>query len=172
MPLCHTPRSVPAFESLEPRTLLSTYYLSATTGNDGNAGTSSASPWRSIAKLNALDLNPGDSVFFEGGGTYNGTFTLTQEDLGTSAAPIAISSYGTGRATINGGNDDGIFAKYSAVICISNLRFVCSGLNPTTYNPSYVNFYHDLAGNVRKDFIRIDNIEATGFWEAGIRIEH
>jgi hypothetical protein len=30
----------------------------------------------------------------------------------------------------------------------------------------------DLAGNVKKDYIRIDNVEATGFWEAGIRIEH
>src|SRR3954462_9319193 len=58
-------------EELESRRLLAaTYYVSAT-GNDNAGGTSVATAWKSIARVNQADLNPGDKVLFEGGKTFS-----------------------------------------------------------------------------------------------------
>jgi hypothetical protein len=63
-------RVVALLEAVEPRTLLTTYYVSPS-GSDSDAGTSSGTPFKSIAKINSLNLNPGDNVLFEGGQTFN-----------------------------------------------------------------------------------------------------
>jgi hypothetical protein len=63
-------RLAAVMESFEPRTLLTTYYVSPT-GNDSAGGTSSGSPFKTIAKVNTLDLNAGDKVLFQGGQTFN-----------------------------------------------------------------------------------------------------
>ena len=47
------------FEPLENRQLLTTYYVS-TTGSDSNSGTSSSSPWKSIAHVNAKTFKAGE----------------------------------------------------------------------------------------------------------------
>src|SRR5688572_18957656 len=86
-------------ERLENRVLLASYYFSAA-GNDTTGTGTQAAPWATIAKLNALDLNPADSVFFRGGDTFTGKIDLVPTDTGTSASPVTINSYGTGRATI------------------------------------------------------------------------
>jgi len=72
-----------------------TYYLSPS-GSDTNNGTSQATPWRSITRLQQVSasLQPGDQVLFQRGGTYPGHFTINSN--GSSAQPIVISSYGTG----------------------------------------------------------------------------
>src|SRR4051812_40058018 len=57
------------FQALEPRTLLTSYYLSPT-GNDAAAGTSSSAPWKNLTKINAVDLEPGDKVLLQGGATF------------------------------------------------------------------------------------------------------
>src|SRR5580765_6021042 len=47
-----------------------TYYVS-TSGNDANDG-SVTTPRRTIARVNATSLSPGDTVAFEGGSTFAG----------------------------------------------------------------------------------------------------
>jgi hypothetical protein len=42
-----------------------TYYVDATNGNDANTGLSEATPWKSIAKVNASTFNPGDQILFK-----------------------------------------------------------------------------------------------------------
>src|SRR3954447_26943126 len=76
------------------------YYVSPS-GNDNNDG-SITNPFQTIARVNALDLQPADGIFFEGGATFSGSLKLTQEDAGTALQPILVRSYGAGRATING----------------------------------------------------------------------
>ena len=49
-----------------------TYYVDPS-GNDTNNGTSPASPWKSIAKVNATTFMPGDQILFKRGGTWSGT---------------------------------------------------------------------------------------------------
>src|ERR687890_1918664 len=77
-----------------------TYYISAS-GNDANAGTSIATPWRSIARVNSSTFKPGDKILFEGGQTFQGGIWLGKATQGTAAQPIVVGSYGTSRADIS-----------------------------------------------------------------------
>lgn len=76
------------------------YYIS-TAGSDDNPGTKSR-PFKSIAKINSLLLEPGDAVFFKGGETFAGTISVTLP--GTLEDSVFISTYGNGDAIINGGD--------------------------------------------------------------------
>jgi len=76
------------------------YYLS-NTGNDSNTGTSESQAWSSINKLNSkiLSLKPGDQIFFERGGRFEGTITITNI-LGNEAQPITFGAFGTGEKPV------------------------------------------------------------------------
>src|SRR6516162_6189131 len=94
-------------EPLEPRTLMSATYYVSPTGDDGHSGTSTTSAWKTIARVNSAGLQPGDHVLFQGGMTFYGSIKL--KNGGSSSSPIIVSSYGSGRATINSGKSDGAY---------------------------------------------------------------
>src|SRR5690349_16930588 len=71
-----------------------TYYVSSSAGSDLNSGTSSATPWKTLAKANAQSLQPGDSVFLRRGDVWNEG--LAPSASGTQASPITFDAYGTG----------------------------------------------------------------------------
>lgn len=144
-----------------------TYFLS-NSGNDANSGLSPEDAWKSITKLNTVELNPGDQVLFKGGDEFPGNFHLDSNDANNSANPVLISSYGTGRATIQAGNGYGIYAYNTSGIKIDNLIIAGNGMNTNTN--SGISFYNDLAGNVKLDYIEITNTEVFGFREFGIVI--
>lgn len=48
-----------------------TYYMDSIDGNDLNSGTNSNEAWKTITKLNSINLNPGDTVLFKRGSTWN-----------------------------------------------------------------------------------------------------
>ena len=73
-------------------------------GSDAAAGTQLA-PWKSVAKVNAASLAPGDIVRFAGGATWNAM--LAPAASGTTAAPIVFSTYGAGRAVLDGAGATG-----------------------------------------------------------------
>src|SRR4051794_29956445 len=95
------------------------YYISAS-GNDAAAGSSAATAWRSLARVNAVALRAGDRVLLDGAAVLTGTLAFDAADGGTAAAPISVTSYGTGRATINAGAGSGISVYNTAGISISN----------------------------------------------------
>jgi Right handed beta helix region len=70
-----------------------TYYVSFTQGADTNAGTVSA-PWKTIARLNAQPLQPGDVVAFKRGETWHET--LRPRSSGIAKLPIIFRAYGVG----------------------------------------------------------------------------
>ncbi|MBL7951520.1 MAG: right-handed parallel beta-helix repeat-containing protein [Flavobacteriales bacterium] len=78
------------------------YYVSPS-GSDTNNGTSQATPWKTIARVQQLSTTAvaGDQVLFQRGGTYVGQ--LTWSTSGTSAANIIIGSYGTGNLPVISG---------------------------------------------------------------------
>jgi len=43
-----------------------TYYVDATNGNDANTGLSEVTPWKTIAKVNTSNFNPGAQILFKG----------------------------------------------------------------------------------------------------------
>lgn len=70
-----------------------TYYVDATGGNDSNAG-SIASPWQTVAKVNASTFAPNDFILFKRGELWRETLTIPSS--GTAGNPITFGDYGTG----------------------------------------------------------------------------
>ncbi|MET4136670.1 hypothetical protein [Pseudarthrobacter sp. PvP090] len=102
-----------------------TYFVSAA-GSDTNAGTSSAAPWKSLAKINSIVLKPGDTVSFRRGDTWTGGIVANQS--GTETAPITLNGYGTGNApTITGGKSGNCIRINGNFTTVHGLRGVSCG---------------------------------------------
>ena len=74
-----------------------TYYVDSENGNaDKNAtGTSKDDAFKTLAQVNAVNLQPGDQVRFKKGSVFNGeALHFTKEDSGSADAPVVISTYG------------------------------------------------------------------------------
>jgi hypothetical protein len=71
-----------------------TYYVAAA-GSDSNSGTSTGTPWQTIAKVNGATFSPGDSVLFNRGDAWYGT-SLVIPSSGSSGSPITFGAYGSG----------------------------------------------------------------------------
>lgn len=83
------------------------YYLHPTAGDDARDGASPAAPWKSLDRLKAARLQPGDRVLLARGQTFSGQLALIGV-AGSREAPIVVSSYSPAaavddaRATIDG----------------------------------------------------------------------
>ena len=147
------------------QTLAVTYYISSA-GNDSHSGTSAQSAWRTLDKVNTVDLNPGDSVLFEAGHDYPGNLLLTAEDAGTQTRPVVIGSYGSGRARIKAGNGSGVTVRNAGGVEVKDL--VVMGDDYKTNVGSGVNIVNELPDNQKLEYIRIHNVEASCFGHRGI----
>ena len=70
------------------------YYVDASAGNDANAGTTEAAPWKSLSKINSTSFQAGDRILLRAGRVWTGQ--LWPKGSGGSGAPITIDSYGSG----------------------------------------------------------------------------
>lgn len=87
-----------------------TYYVDSRGGDDAAAGTSAGTAWKSLEKLAAAELKPGDTVAVKRGGSFTGPLTL--ESSGTAAQPITIKAYGSGALPkISGSDADCVVVK-------------------------------------------------------------
>jgi len=154
-------------ETLEHRTLLSSYFVSAA-GNDAGDGSASF-PWATLGRVNAADLGPGDSVSLRGGDTFGGTLVFDASDDGTPAAPIRVGSYGAGRASIAAGGGDGISALNTSGFEISDLNLVGSGTQ-APQQASGIEFETNRPGNVKLPYVHVRNVDVGGFGKYGITV--
>lgn len=143
-----------------------TYYVSAS-GDDTQAGTSKATAWKTVNRVNSISLQPGDKVLFEAGSTFEGSIWLRGNSQGTPERPIVIGSYGHGTATINSGLSYGLYGYNMAGIELRNLRFTGSGRLSNV--KSGVIFYLDSA-NTTLQHILLDSLEVSGYRSCGITI--
>ena len=165
------PRTVrPAVEALEARALFSTTYYVSPTGSNTNPGTAPDAPFQTLAAIDARVLNAGDQVLLAGGATFDGTITLTAADGGTAAAPITISSYGTGQATLNAGAGDGIDVTDTAGVDISNLAIVGTSAIALSTTGAGIQLTNDLPGDVKLAHVYIADVDVSGFGFTGIGI--
>jgi hypothetical protein len=78
-----------------------TYYVSSSDGADSNTGLSSGSgpngPFKTIAKINALALQPGDAVLFKCGDVWRAEMLVINKS-GMAADPLTFASYPGGCA--------------------------------------------------------------------------
>jgi hypothetical protein len=78
-----------------------TFYVSPS-GNDSNDGTSPATAWQTVDKVNSMSYGSGYSVLFEGGQTFTGCLSFSGSNVQSSPdAPLTIGAYGTGAFTLN-----------------------------------------------------------------------
>jgi hypothetical protein len=145
--------------------LAANYYVSAS-GNDANTGRSAALAWRTLARANAAALKAGDRVLLQGGATFAGALSFDKTDGGTAVAPLTVTSYGIGRATVRAVGGTGVSVYNRAAIRIANIRVVGDG----TPGASGVSFYMDQAGIAALAFIRVEDVEVSGFAQDGIQL--
>jgi hypothetical protein len=70
------------------------YYVDAAAGLDSNDGTTPATAWQSLAKVNAMTFQAGNALCFRAGGAWTGQ--LAPKGSGSAAAPIVIDQYEAG----------------------------------------------------------------------------
>lgn len=159
---------LPALACTAPAT---DFYLSPA-GNDSNSGTSSSAPWQTINRVNNTTFQPGDRILFQGGQSFSGTILLDATDAGSSANPITLTSYGSGRATIQGGASNGLYVEDTGGYVVTDLNFTANW-NSTTQTGNDgdgIAFFCSLGGAVKLNYLRISNVTVTGFRNNGISI--
>lgn len=93
------------------------YYVSALSGDDQNQGTTKASPWKSLARVNQQNFQPGAQILLKRGETWQGY--LRPRGSGTKEQPIRLASYGQGeRPIIHGGGTS--YGVYSSTLLLEN----------------------------------------------------
>lgn len=137
-----------------------TYYVSAV-GSDSNNGTSTATPWQTLAKLGGAGLfNQGDTILLRGGDTFTGH--LAPANTGSTLNPITIGSYGVGRATLSQSStsvncidiyDVGGFVIKDLII-VGPGAGTAANAGIAIYNDSVVGFF---------DFVWMQNLDVSGF---------
>lgn len=69
-----------------------TYYIDSKTGNDHNTGKSKNSAWKSLSKIEYIQLHPGDSLRFKRGSSFVGPLIISSS--GTKNNYITLTDYG------------------------------------------------------------------------------
>ena len=106
------------------------YYVDSRNGSDRNAGTSSAKPWRTIAKVNEMNFQAGDSILFGRGAMWVTGEALRPQGSGVKGNPIVISAYGEGALPLIAG--DG-FVGSGVVSLYNQSHWVISNLELTNW---------------------------------------
>lgn len=134
--------------------LAANYFVDAVSGNDAFTGTSattangSLGPWRTLAKVNAAGLQPGDIVHFRCGQSWRGTLRIASSS--DPARPIRYSRFGSdcnegNKPLITTADAIGGWQPYSGNIWVASASFPVThlyadgvGLRLAQYpNPGY-----------------------------------
>lgn len=74
-----------------------TFYVDSENGDDSKNGTSEATAWKTLTKVNNYSFNPGDIIRFKCGGLWRGQLKARS---GAESNPLVYTSYGNGRKPI------------------------------------------------------------------------
>jgi hypothetical protein len=113
----------------------SDYYVNSAIGSDGNSGTSAASPWQSLNKLDAAALQPGDTVYLADGSNWYGQ-RLVAADSGTTSDPITYTNYGSGADPTIWGSVPVANTSFQPVAGASGTYFVPAAEITSTWGPN------------------------------------
>lgn len=140
-----------AARSPEPLSAAGTsYYVDSASGSDGNSGTSSNAPWKTLTNVLNRHFLPGDTVNFKRGSTWTGELSI--RDSGVQGNPITFRDYGTGAPPVISNPTTGP-GKY--VITISGSWVVVQGFLVKDSGDAGVQLANGANNNV------VQNIEAT-----------
>lgn len=131
------------------------YYVSKM-GSDKNPGTRTR-PLKTILTINKLKLSPGDAIYFNGGEVFNGTLSISLN--GSKDRLVTVSSYGKGRAVINGANKHAMLIGGS-YFRISNIN--AKGIGRKSGNTTVGIQLIEVRNAI------IENVRIEGFQKAGL----
>ncbi|MFA5047421.1 MAG: right-handed parallel beta-helix repeat-containing protein [Patescibacteria group bacterium] len=153
-----------------------TYFIDTENGSDSNTGTSEATAWRTIDKINQIRPGAGSTILFHRGQIWRDTLMINSDSWtgakglkgGNASEPVIIGAYGTGDKPIISGSDPltGWIDAGTANIWKVNYAWV----DPqTTWQYHYDNarpepdlvFYNNERGNMKDS---IANMTASGDW--------
>jgi Right handed beta helix region len=132
------------------------YYISIH-GNDNDFGTIN-NPLRTISKVNRLKLIAGDTLNFKGEQEFIGTLKLnvnTKQNM-----PLIITSYGAGRATINGRRKEAIILKGN--------NFALKNINAKGWGRKGGNTTNGIS--ITAEDFHIETIQVEGFQKSGLQL--
>src|SRR5690554_715435 len=75
-----------------------TYYVSSSSGDDSNNGTSQSSPWKTLNKVNSFNFQPGDIILLRRGDVWNDILNINNS--GTENNYILFGAYHSGSKPI------------------------------------------------------------------------
>ena len=80
-----------------------TFFVSQSQGNDANTGLAQNVPWKTLNRVLAQSLNPGDTVLLRRGDAWRESLIVNRS--GTQLNPITFGAYGTGALPLLDGSD-------------------------------------------------------------------
>ena len=99
------------------------YYISSSTGNDSNSGSSPTQAWKTFDKLNAITFSAGDEIYLKRSDMWNQTLTL--HGIGSPDQKILLDAYGDGNKPVikrtDNTKDTCVYAKDISNWTIKNL---------------------------------------------------
>ena len=100
-----------------------TYHVNALTGDDRASGLSPDQAWRTLGRVNAFPLKPGDGVLLTAGSVWKEPLTLSRS--GRSSAPITVGATGQGprpRIEAGGVSPHGVAVLNAEYVRVSGLE--------------------------------------------------
>jgi hypothetical protein len=98
-----------------------TYYVDSENGLDSRAGTSEATAWQTLGKVNGYAFVAGDIISFKCGCTWTGVLSISCS--GASGYPITYTSYGSGnKPVINHSSNDAIVKVSGSQVVVDGLK--------------------------------------------------
>lgn len=70
-------------------------YVSSVNGDDANSGYAPEKAFRSLKKVNQMEIQPGDQILLERGSVFVGEYLHLYRG-GTKEAPVVVDAYGEG----------------------------------------------------------------------------
>ena len=135
-------------------------YFVNSLGHDNDQGTRKK-PFKTIRKLESIHFEPGDSIFLQAGNSFNGTLKLTIS--GEQDRPVVLTSYGEGRAIVNGGNREACIIKGSW-FQLKQIDFIGAGRKSGNTSSGLI---IEQASNVF-----VDGVQSSGFQKSGLLVQN
>lgn len=137
------------------------YYVSSE-GNDSNSGQSESQAWQSLQRVSEHSFSPGDTLFFNSGDEFTGTLNLDSNDAGTPEQRLVITSYGRGKARINGLDGAAVYADSCHFFSLENLTLYGNGRKSGNTSDGIL--------VTRSIGVSLNELELSGFQHSGIHM--
>jgi len=145
-----------------------TYYVDCA-GSDTNNGTSTSTPWRTMARASQQTYGAGDSILFKRGCTFSGT-GFKPVGNGSVASPVTIADYGSGNLPALDGvgtNEPALLLKNVQNYTVRNLDLTQHGQTPQQIEVEHGKDLDQMSDEYMRGIIHILGLGAPGVEACG-----